>query len=173
MEEKITGSCGFCGSRSLSGSDFDLCRSLAGGVVGSGGRVLTGCVSGADRAARLGAGPGCIVFRVRGRVRADFVRRSIRFIESLAAAPRPVLVGFPDRPCPPGLVPSPSPAACFRGLGSGTWASLALAAGMGIPVVVFGLPVDGLPHWGGLFGGAWRLRRSGILAGGFRWCPPF
>lgn len=46
-------------------------------------------------------------------------------------------VGFVSSPCPSGLVPSSSPLACFSGAGSGSWASLALASGLGLPVVVF------------------------------------
>ena len=41
-------------------------------------------------------------------------------------------VGFVSSPCPAGLVPSPSPSACFSGFGSGSWASLALASGLGL-----------------------------------------
>jgi hypothetical protein len=49
------------------------------------------------------------------------------------------LVGFVSSPCPPALIPSPLPARCFsgRGPGSGSWGSLALAAGLRLPVVVF------------------------------------
>ena len=36
---------------------------------------------------------------------------------------------------------------CFSGKGSGTWATSALAAGLGVPVVVFGSVA--LPQWGG------------------------
>jgi hypothetical protein len=35
------------------------------------------------------------------------------------------------------LVPSPSSSRCFSGLGSGSWATLALAVGLGVPCAVF------------------------------------
>ena len=56
------------------------------------------------------------------------------------------VVGFPAGPCPPACKPRRS----FQGGGSGTWGTLALAAGLGLPVVVFwggSGPVQ-LPPWG-------------------------
>jgi hypothetical protein len=85
------------------------------------------------------------------------------------------LVGFVSSPCPAGLFPSPSPSACFSGFGSGSWASLALASGLGLPVVVFpvrtlasaGDPCPALPaSWPG----SW-LALSGVWSGGFRFVP--
>jgi len=80
-------------------------------------------------------------------------------------------VGFVSSPCPAGLGPSASPSACFSGSGSGSWGSLALAAGLGLPVVVFPLAGSALPSsWGswvylpGPSGSPW--------AGGFLLKPP-
>lgn len=81
-------------------------------------------------------------------------------------------VGFVSSPCPAGLGPSASPSACFSGFGSGSWGSLALAAGLGLPVVVF--PVGALADLSALPAswGSWSsLASSGLgsaWAGGFR-----
>jgi hypothetical protein len=67
------------------------------------------------------------------------VERSIRMVNTLALlAAHAVLVAFPDTNCPAGLVPSTNSRACFAGqknrLGrpSGTWKTLAYAAGLRI-----------------------------------------
>jgi hypothetical protein len=87
-------------------------------------------------------------------------------------------VGFVSSPCPAGLGPSPSPSECFSGYGSGSWGSLALASGLGLPVVVFPVeklasasPAIALPaSWG-----SWApLASSGsgsAWSGGFRLVP--
>jgi hypothetical protein len=68
-----------------------------------------------------------------------------------------VWCSFPSSACPAGLRPSSSSAACFSGRGSGSWASLALALGRGLPAIVF-LPVgtSALAGWGlASASGAW------------------
>jgi len=47
------------------------------------------------------------------------------------------------------VVPSASPSRCFSGGGSGSWASAALAVGLGVPVLLW-LPVGVQPPaaWG-------------------------
>lgn len=165
------GSFGFSGSRSLAGAQAALCQSLARAAVRSGASVLTGCAPGADLAARVGAGPAAQVFRVSGGPghlpRSAFALRSVEFVRTLAGSPSPVLVSFPGRPCPAGLGPSASSRICFSGFGSGSWSSAAFAAGLGVPVVVFGLPASSLPPWPG----RWEIVRSGLLAGGSQFCP--
>jgi len=143
-------SAGFSGSRRLSGAPASLCRSLAASAVAAGLAVSSGCAAGADEAARAGAGSACVVFRASafGRGRGAFAARSVAFVRALASSPAPVLVLFPGAPCPAGLVPSSSSSRCFRGLGSGSWASAALAAGLGVPVACFGLSLSSLPAWG-------------------------
>lgn len=82
-------------------------------------------------------------------------------------------VGFVSSPCPTGLVPSPSPSACFSGFGSGSWASLALAVGLKLPVVVFPVSPSGYGRSPGLpafWPGSW-IPLSGVWAGGFRFAP--
>lgn len=93
-------------------------------------------------------------------------RRSVHMVSSLAwgrqqgsgliafvttPPPRPVRVGTSWAPC-----------------GSGTWSTVALAAGLGIPVVVFPIRagVGVLPAWPG---GSWHPAGTGVWARGFRW----
>lgn len=97
---------------------------------------------------------------------ARLASRSAALVSAVAASgPGAGLVGFVSSPCPESLVPSRFRSACFSGSGSGSWASLAYAAGLGLPVVVFpvGLaPSDCLPSsWG-----SW-LALSGRWADGF------
>lgn len=76
-------------------------------------------------------------------------------------------------PCPGGLVPSASPSRCWRGFGSGSWAAVAFAVGLGLPVVVFGGGL--LPSWpGGRWApscGAPPSASSSPWALGFSWVP--
>lgn len=163
-------SVGFSGSRSLSGGAFGQCRSLAAAAAASGAAVLVGCASGADAAARLGAGSAAQVFRVGsfGRAGVPFsaalVARSVAFVQALAASPAPCLVSFPAAACPVGLAPA---ARWPSGFGSGSWASLALAVGLGVPVFVF-LPAGVVPpvSWG-----IWSCVGSGVLAGAWSLAP--
>lgn len=84
------------------------------------------------------------------------------------------LVGFVSSPCPPTLVPSPSPSAAFSGHSSGSWGSLALAAGLGLPVVVFPFPPSGYgrgPELPRFWPGSWAPVERPAWAGGFRFLP--
>lgn len=84
-------------------------------------------------------------------------------------------VGFVSSTCPVGLVPSASPSVCFSGHGSGSWGSLALAAGLGLPIVVF--PVEPLASLSALPAswGSWSPLASpgsgSAWSGGFRLVP--
>jgi hypothetical protein len=64
---------------------------------------------------------------------------------------------FPASPCPAGLVPSGQSSRCFCGTGSGTWASLAFAVGLGLPCLVFLPSGIAAPSGWGLqpVGGGW------------------
>jgi len=148
---------GFSGSRSLSGAAFLRCRALAGAVSRSGASVLTGCASGADLAARLGAGSSVTVFRAVSRARWDLIARSVRFVSALSAAPGSCLVSFPGVVCPVGVSPSGSWVSC----GSGSWSGLSLAAGLGVPCFVF-LPRGVRPPYSW---GAWSFVRRGPFRG--------
>jgi hypothetical protein len=157
---------GFSGSRHLPPASSLVVRRVVAGVVASGLGVAVGCAAGADafvRSACLSAS----VFYARSRSAAHLARRSVALVRAVAASgPGAAMVGFPVRPCPVGLSPSAQPGQCFCGLGSGTWASLALAAGLGLPVVVF-CPAGALPaSWG-----SWSPVVSGAFAGGWLLCP--
>lgn len=152
---------GFTGSRSLS-SKF---AALVGQVVAScGGSLITGCAAGADALVRAAGGSRVRVFRAAaflapgGSFVAALVARSVAMVGSVSSAAG-VLVGFPSSACPAGLLPSSSASVCFSGRGSGTWASLALAVGLRVRLVVFPCGAFSLPAgWGvwsvapGLFG---------------------
>lgn len=127
---------GFTGSRSLSGSFFPLVAGVVAAVGGSG--VAVGCANGLDSLVR-GACPSARVFRAVsfGGGVPGLVRRSAALAQFVAGAPSPQFVGFVAGACPAGLVPSSSSSRCFAGFGSGTWSTLALAAGLGVPVIVF------------------------------------
>lgn len=160
---------GFEGSRSLSVSFAPQVSALLSSVRASGRGVATGCAKGLDAFVRS-ACPEALVFRASafGVGRSSFARRSAALVRAVAASgPGCGFVVFPARSCPPGLCPSSSSSACFRGLGSGSWASAAFAAGLGVPLVVFGLPVSALPSsWG-----AWVPAGSGPWSAGFRLVP--
>lgn len=118
-------------------------------AIPAGASVFVGCAAGVDACVRSLAA-GSRVFRASsfGSGRGAFARRSIACVRAVAAA-RGVWVSFPGAPCPAGLVPSASPGRCFCGLGSGSWASLALAVGLGVPSFLFP-PVGLVPPagWG-------------------------
>lgn len=150
---------GFSGSRSLSGASYKKCGQLASFFSGF-GAVLVGCASGADAAVRA-AVPSAQVFKVSCRSRGAYAARSVKFVKALFLSQSPVLVSFPGSGCPSGLAPSAFPSRCFAGFGSGSWASLAFAVGLGIPIRVF-LPSGVQPpsSWG-----KWSFNQSGVFAG--------
>lgn len=74
-------------------------------------------------------------------------------------------VGFASRPCPAGVIPSRSWQSC----GSGTWSTLLLAAGKGVPVVVFPLGWRWQPP---VWPGQWEpAGRAWPWSAGWRWVP--
>ncbi len=161
---------GFCGSRSLAPSFAPLVARVVSACAAR-GAVAVGCARGADEFVRAAA-PSAVVFAVAsgafGRGRGAFAARSVALVRAVAAAGG-ALVGFVALPCPAGLVPSASPSVCFRGLGSGSWASLAFAAGLGLPVFVFLCgTAAALPAWSG---GSWSPVSAGALAGAWWWSP--
>jgi len=121
----------FSGSR-LSGSlAADSCSAFLPSLSGFGGLVGVGCASGVDSLVRS-AFPSAQVFRVQPPLsRAAFAARSARLVHWVAAASG-LLVVFPLGAAPAGLAPSVS----FRGFGSGSWGSVALALGLGVSVLV-------------------------------------
>ncbi len=126
--------------------------------------VAVGCAPGADAFVRSAA-PGALVFSVAafGAGRGAFAARSVALVRAVAAGGSGSgFVVFPSAPCPVELVPSRHPSACFCGLGSGSWASAAFTAGLGVPLVVFPCGFSGLPAWG-----HWVSAGSGVWAVGF------
>ena len=151
---RFAGSFGFSGSR---GAAPAVCSAVAAAVP-RGSAVFVGCAGGVDAAFR-GFFPGASVFFASsfGSGRGSFAARSVACVRAVAAAGAclpPLWVGFPSGACPAGLVPSASSSRAFCGSGSGSWASLAFAAGSGVPCLVFGFaPPSG---WGFVsLGGGW------------------
>lgn len=158
---------GFSGSRSLPGYFAGEVGAVVASVVASGRGVAVGCAPGLDSLVRS-ACPGAQVFRAGSSLPSALVSRSISFVRAVAGSgPGSGLVVFPGCPCPAGLRPSAVPSRCFCGLGSGSWASAALAVGLGVSLVVFGVSRSQLPaSWG-----SWIPAGSGCWSGGFRLVP--
>jgi hypothetical protein len=153
---------GFSGSRHLSGAGLSALTSLLS-LVPSGCRVSVGCATGADLAVRsvLAGSHSLSIFSVSsgrfGSGRSAYARRSVAIVESIPAGG--LLVVVPSSACPAGVVPSRS----FRGSGSGSWGSAALALGTGRRVLVYLADGTTPPHWdsimwdfvSGVSGGNW------------------
>jgi len=106
---------------------------------------------------------------VFGSLRVRLARRTEALVRAVAGSSgRRGLVAFVASPCPLDVAPSSR----FAGFGSGSWGAVALAVGLGLPVVVF--PVCGagpaaLPGW---WGGHWvPVASSGLWASAFRFVP--
>ncbi|MBP5977034.1 hypothetical protein HW132_31020 [Brasilonema sp. CT11] len=155
---------GFSGARRAPDWSLDAMSSAASSVS-SGCSVRVGCANGVDlffRDLPLAVSsayrfPRAQVFSVAGHHRSDFAARSIACVKSVADDAG-LWVCFPSSACPPSLIPSSRSSRCFYGSGSGTWASLALAVGLGVPCLVYlgelSLPVGwsispvaGCPGW--------------------------
>lgn len=138
----------FSGSRSVC-PPWAVQRALWSAVPAS-ASVSVGCARGVDSLVRQ-AFPLASVFRVAsfGSGAWAFARRSIACVQSAVPVASSVFISFPAVACPVGLLPSASSRACFCGLGSGSWASLAFAIGSGLLSFVW-LPSGVLPPagWG-------------------------
>ena len=159
-------SVGFSGSRS--------CPSAAAAVrsvlplVPSCCRVSVGCASGVDSVVRLffSGFPSLLVFSASstrfsgGGFVAALARRSAACVRSVARGSRGLLVVAPSGACPAGV----RPGRFFRGCGSGSWGSAALAVGLGRRVLLFS-PV-GVPSWSG---GRWSAVSG--ASGWWVWVP--
>ena len=129
---------GFSGSRSVAPASLAPCLA----ALAPSSRVFVGCASGVDAAVRASVAPSRLrVFSVasfagpRGVSRGSFAARSVAFVRALGGVGAP-LFSFPSGACPVGVAPSSSSSSCFCGAGSGSWASLAFAAGCGVPCFV-------------------------------------
>ncbi|MBW4523471.1 MAG: hypothetical protein KME16_28020 [Scytolyngbya sp. HA4215-MV1] len=145
---------GFSGSRRGCSA---AALSAAFSRVASGASVFVGCASGVDAVVRCRFGSRCRVFSASSRSRGGLAARSAGLVRAVAAAGG-CWVSFPSCACPAGLVPSPVSGRCFCGFGSGSWASLAFAVGLGVPCLVFspwGVPAG----WGfSALGRGWFVR---------------
>lgn len=122
---------GFSGSRLASSCPSSLPGQLAASLPVT-TAVLVGCQQGVDAAVRA-ASYTATVFQASsyGSGTWAYAARSAALVRSLATQGG-VLVAFPGGPCP-GAV---RVARQFRGYGSGTWGSVALALGLGVPVLL-------------------------------------
>lgn len=150
---------GFSGSRS---SVPSACASVVPLVL-SGCPVFVGCAPGVDGFFRA-AFPSASVFAAAsfGSGRGSFAARSVAVVRAVAAAGASagsggLWVSFPSGACPAGLAPSASSSRCFSGSGSGSWASLAFAAGSGLSCLVFGFAPPASWGFSPLGGGWWWL----------------
>lgn len=144
---------GFSGSRSV----VPPALAAVCAAVPAEAAVAVGCAAGVDATVRA-AFPSATVFSVAsfGVVgRGAFAVRSVAFVRSLAGGG--LLLSFPSGACPPGLLPSASSSRAFCGAGSGSWAAIAFAIGLGVSCFVL-LPsgVAAPVGWGLVpVGGGW------------------
>ena len=162
---------GFSGSRSLSAGWAPLVRRVVCAVSASGASVLVGCAAGADALVRA----SCFdaqVFSARSLfpqlpLRAALAARSVALVQALV--PDGQLVAFTGGPCPAYIFPGRQWESGMPP--SGTWSTLALAAGLGLPAFLFWCAAGpaALPDWpcwswspvaAGPFAGSWRLALS-------------
>ncbi|MEI6776217.1 MAG: hypothetical protein WCK70_04920 [Chloroflexales bacterium] len=119
--------------------------------------VLVGDAQGIDaRARQIRPSARVFVAADHGDGPQSFATRSITCVRATVAAGG-IWCAFPASPCPAGLAPSASSRRAFSGHGSGTWASLALALGLGLPTLVY-LPPGVPAPWSALSaieGGWW------------------
>lgn len=146
-------SVGFSGARSCPVSEAAVACVLPL-VPRSGCRVSVGCARGVDALVRgfFAGSLSLLVFFASsprfcgGRPAAALARRSAACVRSVAPGARGLLVVAPSGACPSGVRPGRS----FRGCGSGSWGSAALAVGLGRRVLLFS--PAGVPCWPG---GSW------------------
>lgn len=157
---------GFSGSRSVPCVESVRAVRSALAAVGAGVPVSVGCAGGVDALVRSLC-PGARVFSVSAvgfSGRGAFAARSAACVQSVAV-PGGVWVSFPSGACPVGLLPSASASRCFSGFGSGSWASLAFAAGLGVACLVFLPPGVVAPAgWGFVAGGGGWFFRPAVVA---------
>ena len=146
----------FSGSRSLPAASAAALRRSAGWVSESAG-VVVGCARGADALARS-LFPAAEVFAVAsgrwGVGRSAFARRSAAVVAA-AVAGGGLWLSFPAGPCPSAVRPSSSASRCFCGAAAGSWSSLALAVGRGVPSLVFLPSASPVPSGLSAVGGGW------------------
>lgn len=153
---------GFSGSRSYAPP---VCAAVAA-LVPAGVPVFVGCAAGVDAAFR-GFFPSARVFSVAsfGSGRGAFAARSVAVVRAVQSAGG-VWVSFPSGACPSGLAPSASSSRAFCGAGSGTWASLSFAVGLGLPCLLGAGEFEPPAVWGFVsLGRGWWFRSAPVPAG--------
>ena len=158
---------------------FGGSRSLGSSWVGVIGRVVL-AVSRAGRGVAVCSGAGAsafvrsacssaVVFSPSFSARGALPARASACVRSCATAgPGSGWVAFVSGPCPAGVVPARSWR--YGRPASGSWSEIALAVGLGLPVVVFWCAPSApeLPAWGG----SWVPAGRGVWASGWRYTPP-
>jgi len=147
---------GFSGSRHSGSVAVQSCQSFLPLVSSFSGSVSVGCARGVDQSLRAAFPSACVFsvqqFAVSGRVtRASFALRSAAMVQHIVSH-QGLLVAFPLGACPSGVAVSSS----FRGCGSGTWGSVALALGLGGSVLVVS-PSGVGASWFGSLGSRFQL----------------
>lgn len=115
-----------------------------------GATVCVGCAAGVDEQVRrwVGDNAGLKVFRAADHPGSNYAQRlanrSAAMVEFLRGK-NSCLIAFPMAPCPIGVEPCKQ----WRSAkGSGTWGTIALSVGLGIPTMIW-LPADiSAPEWG-------------------------
>lgn len=126
----------FSGSRITSCPASQAAAVLASSISSYSGKVAVGCASGVDAIIRSSFSQALVFsvssYLVGSRVtRASFAKRSAGMVSWCKSACG-IVVAFPSGPAPAAL----SPSIQFRGHGSGTWGSVAMALGLGLPVLL-------------------------------------
>lgn len=119
--------------------------------------LLTGCAAGADTFAAAAAkdlGIECRIFYAQHYHASTWTQRlairSQAMVQALRAWPgESLLLGVPFSDCPAGLTAGKTWQSC----GSGTWSTIALAAGLGLRIAI--IPHDGRGELDG-----WRLGKQ-------------
>lgn len=147
---------GFSGSRSPSGLIPAAVISAAVAAVPSSVPVSVGCQRGVDAFVRAACDRARVFQAIDfGSGRGAYAARSVACVRSIAIAGG-LWVAFPVAACPDGLMPSSSSSRCFSGTGSGTWASLAFAVGLGVRSLLWLPRGISPPPWGfEELGGGW------------------
>lgn len=119
------------GPRAISADDEKLVRDVVRELIARGFAIYGGDAAGVDEVTWNEAGADRKLFQPLpelGRTPAGLAERSTRCVKEAlhdAAGDEIICIGFPNKPCPAGIVPARS----WKSGGSGTWSTLALAIG--------------------------------------------
>jgi len=139
----------FTGSRSLPETFRSPVHILVDQLTDQNHVVGVGCAEGLDSFVRQSSSFRGRVFIAESCVPYALVKRSVFMVDVLCCSAVKCLIAFPDKPCPPELVPQFSALKCFCGSGSGSWATAAYASARGASLYVGGLSANQLPPaWG-------------------------